>query len=43
MEFVAAAHGVILNDSHLREGLIHDSGRFRAKPSKPKRNFRIRR
>jgi hypothetical protein len=43
MEFVGAAHGVILNDSHLREGLIHDSGRFRARPPKPKRNFRIRR
>jgi hypothetical protein len=43
MEFVGAAQGVILNDSHLREGLIRDSGRFRPRQPKSKRNFRIRR
>jgi hypothetical protein len=43
MELVGAAHGIILNDPHLREGLIRDSERARPRRPKQKRNFRIRR
>ena len=42
MEFVGAAHGVILSDSHLREGIIRDAGRLRQRTPTPMRNFRIR-
>ena len=42
MEPIGAAHGLILNDVELRQGLIRDS-RFRRPPPSRKRNLRIRR
>jgi hypothetical protein len=41
MELVGAAHGVILNDPHLREGLIRDSAHFCPPRETRERNFRI--
>jgi hypothetical protein len=42
MEPVGAEYAVILNDAHLRQGLIRDSEPRRWPLPKPERNLRIR-